>query len=163
MSNEAWFAALSSDAPARWVWLRHRVERSSIIPHDASVASVDGDASSTARVVGDHFDLMFADHPGLRTWAVDRLPGVEPQLAWLLPVHRTAYLDYQGVISGGRGEVERLAAGTFTAVEDSTGFTLELNVLETSLAEHLVGRIERLRIESSEEPTRWSIRRLRPS
>lgn len=36
-----------------------------------------------------------------------------------LPNHRTAYLEYEGEISGGRGEVERVMAGDFQWLDRS--------------------------------------------
>jgi hypothetical protein len=33
-----------------------------------------------------------------------------------LPLHRAAYLTYQGEISGGRGRVDRVDQGSFTAI-----------------------------------------------
>lgn len=61
----------------------------------------------------DHFDLMFEIESGsslatfrAKTWppdsAVERIAD-----------HRRDYLDYEGPISGGRGEVKRIASGTF--------------------------------------------------
>lgn len=57
---------------------------------------------------------MFEDDGTLLTWAVSSKP--EPglcDLAWRLPDHRLAYLDYEGEISGGRGCVTQVMTGTF--------------------------------------------------
>lgn len=67
--------------------------------------------SDTERV--SHWDLMLESSETLKTWALDELPspgGVLPALA--LPDHRLAYLDYEGPISGGRGEVSRWDRGS---------------------------------------------------
>jgi hypothetical protein len=72
---------------------------------------------------GTHWDLMLEVEPGgpLRTWALDQAPIVaEPHEAIparALPDHRAAYLTYEGPISGDRGEVRRVDAGTFAVIE----------------------------------------------
>ena len=65
---------------------------------------------------GTHWDLMLEDGRDLRTWALDAppTPGVEI-FARELPPHRLLYLDYEGSISADRGEVRRIAGGTFEA------------------------------------------------
>lgn len=64
---------------------------------------------------GLHWDLMIEREPGgrLRTWAIDAevVPGVELPARVLLD-HRRHYLDYEGPISDGRGDVRRLDEGT---------------------------------------------------
>ena len=50
----------------------------------------------------------------LRTWALSRAPDeLTEQIADELPDHRTAYLDYEGPVSGDRGQVTRWDAGEF--------------------------------------------------
>ena len=50
----------------------------------------------------------------LRTWAVDAPIVAGATLpARSLPDHRLAYLDYEGPLSGDRGEVRRVATGTY--------------------------------------------------
>lgn len=63
-----------------------------------------------------HWDLML-QQPGtasLQTWCFIELPrttdGVTAQLS---ADHRKDYLTYEGAISGGRGEVRRVAAGSY--------------------------------------------------
>ncbi|QOJ01392.1 MAG: hypothetical protein HRU70_13205 [Phycisphaeraceae bacterium] len=66
----------------------------------------------------EHFDWMIepgGDAEGLVTFRVmERIDtatgGRFP--ATRLPPHREAYLDYQGPVSGGRGQVRRVARGT---------------------------------------------------
>ncbi len=81
-----------------------------------------------------HWDLMLEAKGALRTWALAELPrawraaygktvtacGECPPLAagneveaQALSDHRPAYLDYQGPVSGERGTVTRIAAGTY--------------------------------------------------
>ncbi|MEM8873908.1 MAG: hypothetical protein AAGD32_06570 [Planctomycetota bacterium] len=60
----------------------------------------------------DHFDVMVERERGgvLRTWR----SATWPISGTVTPIHdhRRKYLDYEGPISGGRGEVRRVAAGT---------------------------------------------------
>jgi hypothetical protein len=62
-----------------------------------------------------HFDLMFETAPGsdLATWRSPVWPIVASTPVERLADHRRAYLDYQGPVSGGRGEVRRVLATTF--------------------------------------------------
>ncbi len=63
---------------------------------------------------GSHFDLMLETDDGLLTFELQSLPaGEEEQLVQELPLHRAHYLDYEGPISGNRGQVTRLEHGTF--------------------------------------------------
>src|SRR5262245_22242988 len=63
---------------------------------------------------GVHYDILLESVGRLLTWAVDR-PIVEgcDLPARPLPPHRLIYLDYEGQISGDRGEVRRLDRGTY--------------------------------------------------
>ncbi len=65
---------------------------------------------------GSHFDWMFETSDGLQTWATTCLPQEgEPGIPALqLPLHRAAYLDYEGPVSGNRGTVRRMQQGTYT-------------------------------------------------
>jgi hypothetical protein len=88
----------------------------------------------TGYVRPSHWDLMLEAGDVLETWALAALPRdwhpahaqtvvrypTCPPLASgntvsaeHLAAHRLAYLDYDGPISGGRGEVVRVAAGTY--------------------------------------------------
>ena len=61
-----------------------------------------------------HYDLMIEDGEALATWTFRSLPG-EGEGPWEgrpLPPHRKAYLSCEGPVSGGRGEVKIVAAGT---------------------------------------------------
>lgn len=61
----------------------------------------------------------------LRTWALETpLDGPQPLKAERLADHRRLYLDYEGPISGDRGEVCRVAAGEYRLLEDSAAQTI---------------------------------------
>ncbi|MEM6315195.1 MAG: hypothetical protein AAF743_13970 [Planctomycetota bacterium] len=66
----------------------------------------------------DHFDVMVEREPGgmLRTWRSATWPIRGP----VTPIHdhRRKYLDYEGPISGDRGEVRRVASGTCASPAD---------------------------------------------
>jgi hypothetical protein len=68
-----------------------------------------------------HFDLMVETAPDspLATWRSAVWPFIEVtyQLEHLAD-HRRTYLDYEGPVSGGRGMVRRVHAGTHTVVQD---------------------------------------------
>ncbi|MEE2826902.1 MAG: hypothetical protein VYE64_09765 [Planctomycetota bacterium] len=77
----------------------------------------------------DHWDLMIQEGDHLMTWALE----VVPQPGCLIPAvrladHRLAYLEYQGVLSDGRGEVTRWARGkAFHLVEEGAGQVFQLS------------------------------------
>jgi hypothetical protein len=61
-----------------------------------------------------HWDLMLEDGASLKTW---RLPA-PPQADTVMRVtglgdHRLAYLEYEGPLSGNRGQVTRWDSGTY--------------------------------------------------
>ena len=67
---------------------------------------------------GTHYDLMLEHEEKLLTWALAELPQANLNvLATQLPDHRLAYLDYEGPVSGDRGEVRRVDEGTFDWIE----------------------------------------------
>jgi len=59
--------------------------------------------------------LVRPDDPHVSGFAAERLPD-----------HRAVYLDYQGPISGGRGEVSRVTEGECQVVVDGPVFEVEL-------------------------------------
>jgi hypothetical protein len=66
---------------------------------------------------GVHWDLMLECGDALRTWAIDEPIGPGRDLpARALADHRAAYLDYEGPVSGDRGEVRRVDRGTYEPV-----------------------------------------------
>jgi len=60
-----------------------------------------------------HWDFMFEEGDSLRSWRLLNEPALD---AWIeaerLPNHRKAYLDYEGPVSGDRGEVVRWKFGS---------------------------------------------------
>ena len=61
-----------------------------------------------------HWDFLLEDAGTLLTWALAEPPATgRPIAAEALANHRTAYLDYEGPVSGNRGTVTRWDAGTF--------------------------------------------------
>lgn len=59
-----------------------------------------------------HWDFMVERDGALRTWALEREPADGVDIAALaLADHRLAYLEYEGPVSGNRGEVSRLHGG----------------------------------------------------
>src|SRR5687768_14660009 len=63
---------------------------------------------------GTHYDLMLEQDGKLVTWAIPEPPraGLRTS-ATKLSDHRLAYLDYEGPISGDRGEVRRVDVGEY--------------------------------------------------
>ena len=75
-----------------------------------------------------HWDFMIETGPVLRTWALEAEPFSGRSIpAAALPDHRLAYLDYEGPISGNRGNVTRCAAGGFEIIAE-TPTRLELRL-----------------------------------
>lgn len=61
-----------------------------------------------------HWDLMLEQGGRLLTWALPEMPAIGKSIAARrLPDHRLEYLNYEGPVSGDRGEVSRLIAGTY--------------------------------------------------
>lgn len=72
----------------------------------------------------DHFDLMVEPSQGaakLLTWRTQRWPLVDGEILTPLGEHRREYLDYEGPVSGGRGEVRRTAEGTCALASAAQG------------------------------------------
>lgn len=116
---------------------------------------------------GPHWDLML-ERPGsdlehrLATWSLSRLPmtwalavglpvGVAESATQLVPAealpdHRARYLDYEGVVSGGRGTVTQVAGGAIHWLE------LTPSRVRVSLfsPEHLAGDVELTRLQGNE-------------
>jgi hypothetical protein len=66
-----------------------------------------------------HFDLMFETAAGskLATWRLKNWPPKPEDIATPLGDHRREYLEYEGPISGNRGQVHRLATGRLKKLE----------------------------------------------
>ena len=73
----------------------------------------------------EHYDLMLECDEALATWQFPQNPfaaEAPPDFFDQLPCcrladHRKAYLTYEGPVSGGRGEVRRVASGTCDILE----------------------------------------------
>lgn len=60
-----------------------------------------------------HWDFMFEEGDSLRSWRLLQEPISERSIeAEPLPNHRRHYLDYEGPVSGNRGQVTRWDFGT---------------------------------------------------
>lgn len=78
---------------------------------------------------GTHYDLMLEQDGKLLTWAIPEPPraGLRTSVT-KLPDHRLDYLDYEGPISGDRGEVRRVDIGEYLVNQlDHTAVDLELH------------------------------------
>lgn len=135
----------------RWVVLHHRVPAG---PSGDRQDAAGDDARGRPR--GDHFDVMFESSGGLETWAVTRLPDAVAQVAHRLDLHRPAYLDYEGPISGGRGEVQRIDAGRYRLLAREDSGTLSI---ETKSESGLVSTWVLQPIESAQD-SRWWLQRI---
>jgi hypothetical protein len=98
-----------------------------------------------------HWDFMLEHGEKLRTWRLARPPDAGgPIAADAIGDHRLAYLDYEGPVSGGRGEVHRWDHGEFETIE--------------SLPEQIVVRLSGGRIrgeatlERIEQSEKWMFR-----
>jgi hypothetical protein len=68
-----------------------------------------------------HFDLMIELSPGseLSTWRLPHWPPLPGDEFTPLAKHRRDYLEYEGAVSGNRGEVKRVAAGSCEILDQS--------------------------------------------
>jgi hypothetical protein len=99
---------------------------------------------------GVHWDLMLEHEDRLRTWALAAEPASESDIvAEALPDHRMEYLQYEGPISGDRGEVRRWDEGTYELRAE----TADELVLKLS-GKRLTGTVELKRRSGSEQT--WS-------
>ena len=66
-----------------------------------------------------HFDLMLDQSldSELSTWRLPHWPPLPGDAFMPLTKHRRDYLEYEGPVSGNRGQVKRIAAGHYTVVE----------------------------------------------
>ena len=61
-----------------------------------------------------HWDFMIEDGDSLATWALEHEPcSITTIVAKSLAPHRLDYLDYEGPISGDRGNVSQWDSGSF--------------------------------------------------
>ena len=76
-----------------------------------------------------HWDLMLESSGVLRTWRLDHEPHLPvPITATPLPDHRLIYLEYEGPVSGDRGQVQRWDQGTYELLaETPAGLTVAVH------------------------------------
>ena len=75
-----------------------------------------------------HWDFLLEQHGTLRTWRLLEEPDASAiqagkrvaVAAEALADHRLEYLDYEGEVSGGRGEVRRWDRGEYQIVDDNS-------------------------------------------
>lgn len=106
----------------------------------------------------DHYDLMVQQGPALATWQLAddprTLPVGQSRPAHRLADHRLAYLDYEGPVSRGRGEVRRVLAGLCRIVQcHPTHWKVEME------APGLAGTYELRQDDTGSDG--WTITRLR--
>ncbi len=85
-----------------------------------------------------HWDLMLQSGDALKTWRLLVEPTFEellrgPVAAEEIHDHRLAYLDYEGPVSGDRGNVIRFDQGTFDGNRTENEWRLHLR------GKHLIG------------------------
>jgi hypothetical protein len=75
-----------------------------------------------------HWDLLLEDGDHLRGWRLAEPPRTGGMIAAeAMPDHRLFYLDHEGPVSGGRGEVRRWDAGEYALHRsDESGLGLHL-------------------------------------
>lgn len=99
-----------------------------------------------------HWDLMLEKDGLLRTWKLPQSPTPsKPLTAIPLPDHRIAYLEYEGPISGDRGQVSQFDSGTYQGSLPSS---------KDSFSIHLAGRVFRGRLllePHPQQPEQWQI------
>jgi len=98
-----------------------------------------------------HWDLMLEAGAVLWTWALPEIPRPDFEaVAERLADHRIVYLEYEGPISRGRGEVRRIMSGEFE-FESATDDRIHLRITSGELPRH----VELVRQATSQ---RWKVR-----
>ena len=106
-----------------------------------------------------HYDLMLERGDGLATWQLGGDPAAlaagESMPAARLPDHRRAYLTYEGPVSRGRGQVERIDRGTCELIRaDEAHWDIRLE------GQRCRGRFELVAGDDPSEP--WTLTRREP-
>jgi hypothetical protein len=99
-----------------------------------------------------HWDLLLEDGAVLRGWRLPAPPAIGTTVeAEPTPPHRPLYLDYEGPISGGRGQVARWDAGELewlTNRDDAFAVRLRGRLLQAVLVgERQPGGLWRITVE----------------
>jgi len=76
-----------------------------------------------------HYDLMLErdSHEALATVRCSDWPPVDGTVLERIGDHRRSYLEYEGPISGNRGEAARAESGVYTAQADRDSMLLSLS------------------------------------
>jgi len=104
-----------------------------------------------------HWDLMLEEEEVLKTWRLNAPPALDHAsdessinlVAEALLDHRIAYLEYEGPVSGDRGEVSRWDRGTFSLLERSDDLVVALLT-----GEELAGRVT---LKKTDNENQWSL------
>lgn len=104
-----------------------------------------------------HWDLMLEEAGALKTWRLPAPPEIDPAsdessidlVVEALPDHRLAYLEYEGPVSGNRGEVSRWDHGSLSLLERSDDLIVALLT-----GEELAGRVT---LKKMDEENQWSL------
>ena len=97
-----------------------------------------------------HWDFFLEAGDSLRSWRILHEPTPHQSFsteAEAIADHRLLYLDYEGPVSGGRGHVRQIDAGTFEWLQDTP----------EALQVHLYGRQFQggITLQESESGWRW--------
>lgn len=69
-----------------------------------------------------HWDFMLESAGVLRTWRLEEEPTHDVSInATPLPDHRLIYLEYEGPVSGNRGQVARWDSGDYELLDETDG------------------------------------------
>ncbi|MCH9656926.1 MAG: hypothetical protein K0U86_23160 [Planctomycetes bacterium] len=104
-----------------------------------------------------HWDLMLEEAGVLKTWRLSAPPAIDHAsdessidlVAEALPDHRLAYLEYEGPVSGDRGEVSRWDNGTFSLLERTEDLVVALLT-----GDELAGRVT---LKKTDNENQWSL------
>lgn len=104
-----------------------------------------------------HWDLMLEHEGVLKTWRLPVVPEIDPAsdessidlVVEALPDHRIVYLEYEGPVSGDRGEVSRWDRGSLTLLEYNDDSLVALLT-----GEELAGRVT---LKKTDQENQWSL------
>ena len=69
-----------------------------------------------------HYDFMLEWDTILKTWQISSYPFLDQMAVTQIQDHRLIYLDYEGVISGNRGNVYIFDHGEYQLISESSDF-----------------------------------------
>ncbi len=104
-----------------------------------------------------HWDLMLENKGVLQTWRLNQLPLIDPVSdqtsidlpAEAIPDHRIEYLDYEGPVSGARGDVKQWDRGTFSLLERKSDLIVALVT-----GEELAGQVT---LKKTDQDRLWNL------